>query len=214
MKTITTLILTSLCLTMNTVNADTFLGGDAEVGVWFPDYNEKKIGISSDLKGKEQSLFGSVTVEHPIPLLPNLKAAFSTVDNEKYKYTKLDYSVYYEIFDNDAFSIDLGLGISDYENGEYHHQSFSGLLPHFYNQIEVRLPFTGMSLYTDIHYLDISDNQSIDAIAGLHYDINLGVADLGIKAGYRLQKMNLGDFDDLSFNLKTEGYFTALHLDF
>ena len=58
------------------------------------------------------------------------------------------------------------------------------------------------------------EDEVIDAIAGLRYDINLGLADLGIKAGYRIQKVNLDDFDGLSFKLKTDGYFVGLHLDF
>lgn len=207
-------VLAGLCLTIGTTQADVFLGADAEIGVWFPSYSYQSNGTTHDLIGKEQSLFGSLTFEHPIPLIPNLKASFSTVDNDTYKYTKLDYTAYYEILDNNALSIDVGLGATQYESGEYLNQSFSGMLPHLYTNVEIGLPLKGTTLYGDLHYLNILEDEVIDAIAGLRYDINLGLADLGIKAGYRIQKVNLDDFDGLSFKLKTDGYFVGLHLDF
>jgi outer membrane protein len=159
-------------------------------------------------------VFASATIEHPVPLIPNFKLSLSEVNSDAYEYTKIDYTAYYEILDNDAISIDVGLGISQFEGGKYLSQSFSGATPHAYFDAEVALPFLNTTLYTDIHYLNYDGNQITDAIAGLRYDFNLVAVDLGLKAGYRVQSFDAKDFDDLSFDLKTDGYFVGLHADF
>ncbi|GAA0406686.1 TIGR04219 family outer membrane beta-barrel protein [Cocleimonas flava] len=194
------------------LNADTLLGADLEVGVWSPSYDAGS--FVGSVSGDDQSVFASATIEHPVPLIPNFKLSLSEVNSDAYEYTKIDYTAYYEILDNDAISIDVGLGISQFEGGKYLSQSFSGATPHAYFDAEVALPFLNTTLYTDIHYLNYDGNQITDAIAGLRYDFNLVAVDLGLKAGYRVQSFDAKDFDDLSFDLKTDGYFVGLHADF
>ena len=199
-------------LILNTAQADTLLGADLEVGVWSPSY-EAGSAVGS-ISGDDQSIFASATIEHPVPLIPNFKLSLSEVNNDSYEYTKIDYTAFYEILDNDAISIDVGLGISQFEGGKYLSQTFSGATPHAYVDAELALPFLNTTLYTDIHFLNYDGNQITDAIAGLRYDFNLVAVDLGLKAGYRVQSFDAKDFDDLSFDITTDGYFVGLHADF
>ncbi|MGK0269417.1 MAG: outer membrane protein [Cocleimonas sp.] len=205
-------ILTISNIGFSTAQADTFWGADVELGLWSPSYDA---GSSfSKVSGESKSLFASATIEHPVPLIPNLKLSLSEVNNDSYEYTKLDYTAYYEILDNDALSIDVGLGITHFSGGRFLTEAFSGVTPHLYLDAEIALPFLNTTLYTDIHYLDYDGSQITDAIAGLRYDFNLIAIDLGLKAGYRVQSFDTKDFDNLSFNVKTDGYFIGLHADF
>ena len=214
-KTLSGVILASFIasnLVLNTAQADTLLGADLEVGVWSPSYDAGS--AVGSISGDDQSIFASATIEHPVPLIPNFKLSLSEVNNDSYEYTKIDYTAFYEILDNDAISIDVGLGISQFQGGKYLSQSFSGATPHAYVDAELALPFLNTTLYTDIHFLNYDGNQITDAIAGFRYDFNLVAVDLGLKAGYRVQSFDAKDFDDLSFDITTDGYFVGLHADF
>ncbi len=205
-------VFTMSSLALNTVKADTFLGADLEVGLWSPSYNTGS--SAGEISGDSKSIFASATFEHPVPLIPNFKLSLSEVNNDSYEYTKLDYTAYYEILDNDMLSIDLGLGVSQFSGGKFLNQEFSGAIPHAYLDAELALPFLNTTLYTDIHHLNYDGSQVTDAIAGLRYDFNLIAVDLGLKAGYRVQSFDTKDFDDLSFDVKTDGYFVGVQADF
>lgn len=194
------------------VQADTLLGADLEIGTWAPSYDAGN--ISEDVTGKSKSIFASATIEHPVPLLPNVKVSLSKVDSSAYAYTKIDYTGYYEILDNDLVSMDVGFGVSQFQDGRYLNQSFSEMLPHLYFDAEISLPFSNTTAYTDIHYLSLNGNSLTDTIVGLRYDFNLVAADIGVKAGYRTQSINVEDFDQLSFDIETKGFFVGLQADF
>lgn len=194
------------------LQADTFIGSDIEVGLWSPSYDAGN--VVGDASGEDQSIFASATLEHGIPAIPNLKVSLSQVDNDKYEYTKIDYTAYYEALDNDLVSIDVGMGLSQYKSGEYLSQEFGGTIPHVYVDAELGLPLMNTTLYTDVKFMDYDGSQITDAMAGLRYDVNLIATDLGIKGGYRMQSVDTQDIDDLSFDVKTDGYFLGLHADF
>ena len=208
-QTYTTLIFGALLAT-SVSHADTIIGSDVEIGMWQPKYSSG----GSKVEGDSKSIFASATLEHPIPMLPNLKGAYSAVKSDKYEYTKLDATAYYEVLDNDLVSIDLGLGASKYMDGKFNNIGFTGTLPHLYVDAELSLPMISSTLYTDIKYMDYNDNKVTDAMAGLRYDFNLVAADLGVKAGYRVQSINTQDLGGQTFDIKTDGYFVGLHADF
>jgi len=206
------IILLSAMVVTSALHADTFLGSDIEVGVWSPNYDAGSLG--SNISGDDKLKFASATLEHPLPVLPNLKVSLSNVKSDKYKYTKIDLTAFYEVLDNDAVSIDLGLGASKYKDGEYNGQAFTGTIPHVYVDAEVAIPLISTTAYTDIHYMNYDGSAVTDAIAGLRYDFNLVAADLGVKAGYRVQSVDTDNLGSLSFDVKTDGYFVGLHADF
>lgn len=222
MKSFKRIALTSLIasatnsLVLSTAYADLILGADAEIAVWAPEYDAGNTidSLFGEASGEDISVFASATLEHPVPVLPNAKISLSRVDNDQYEYTKIDYTGYYEILDNDTITVDVGAGVTQFDSGEYLGQSFSAVTPHVYVDAEVSLPFTNTTFYTDIHYFDIDGNQITDAIAGVRYDFDLIAADLGVKAGYRVQRLDTDDLDDLDLNVKTDGLFLGVHADF
>ncbi|MCJ8274614.1 MAG: TIGR04219 family outer membrane beta-barrel protein [Psychrosphaera sp.] len=145
-KITTTAIALAACLTATNVCADTLLGVYAGVQTWNMDsegsFGQVKNGVSSSAAfafEKETQNSYYVALEHPIPLVPNVKIkhnemetngdttltgtfvfgddAFSvsselatTVD-----LTNTDFILYYEILDNDLVTIDIGLNAKKVE---------------------------------------------------------------------------------------------------
>jgi len=125
------------------VQADTvglYLGGQ----IWQSEASgilgEENTSIDFNLK-KEQQVNYLVAVEHPFPLLPNVRISSTTLDttgkttltqefsfgdeafpigdnaNANFNVSYIDYTLYYELFDNGKFSFDLGLTARDF-NGD------------------------------------------------------------------------------------------------
>lgn len=131
----TVFVATLATLYTTNVQADTvglYLGGQ----VWQSEasgiFGEKKTLIDFNLK-KEQQINYFVAVEHPLPLLPNVRISSTTLDttgktsltqafsfydetfpindavNASFNVSYVDYTLYYGLFDNGLFSFDLGL---------------------------------------------------------------------------------------------------------
>jgi len=123
-----------------TAQADTvglYLGGQ----IWQSEasgiFGEKNTLIDFNLKKEQQSNY-FVAVEHPFPLLPNVRISSTTLDttgktnltqefsfddetflidddvNASFNVSYVDYTLYYELFDNGLFSFDFGLTARDF----------------------------------------------------------------------------------------------------
>ncbi|MBQ4832934.1 TIGR04219 family outer membrane beta-barrel protein [Pseudoalteromonas sp. MMG010] len=190
--------------------------------------------------------------EHPVPLIPNIKLKYTelelngstTLDSsfsfngEDYvtqtdvssmtDFSHIDYILYYEIFDNDLVSIDLGLNAKQFDgeitvtgtsqqNGSSHTETveFSGFVPLAYGRAEVGLPFTGLSVFFEGSLLAIDDSKLQDYQAGIAWELidNLAV-DVAIKAGYRSMTLELDDIDDINTNIDMSGPFAGVQVHF
>ena len=115
-----------------------YLGGQ----IWQSEasglFGEKNTLIDFNLEKESQSNF-FVAVEHPFPLLPNVRISSTTLDttgkttltqefsfgdetfsidnnvNASFNVSYVDYTLYYELFDNGLFSFDLGLTARDFD---------------------------------------------------------------------------------------------------
>jgi outer membrane protein len=198
-----------------TASADVVLGADVELNYW----NQDSTFESTD-QGSEASLFGSISFEHVIPLVPNIKYSFTSIDNDAFEYSKQDATLYYEILDNDIISVDLGVGVTHFGSGQIKALSglpvndFEGVLPHIYAGAEIGIPMTGVTFYTDVSSTMINDSSVLDAAVGVRYDISLVAVEIGLQAGYKVVEFDMDDFDDLSFNMKTDGFYAGINLDF
>lgn len=113
-----------------------YLGGQ----IWQSEasgiFGEKNDPIDFNLK-KEQQINYFVAVVHPFPLLPNVRISNTTLDttgktnltqefnfgdetfligtdvNANFNVSYVDYTLYYQLFDNGLFSFDLGLTARD-----------------------------------------------------------------------------------------------------
>lgn len=114
-----------------------YLGGQ----IWQSDANgtfgEKKTLLDFNLN-KEQQINYFIAVEHPYPLLPNVRIASTTLDTSgknslmqefsfgdetfltgadvdaRFNVSYIDYTLYYELFNNGLFSLDLGVTARDF----------------------------------------------------------------------------------------------------
>jgi len=128
------------------VQADTvglYLGGQIWQNEASGSFGEKQILIDADLKKDQQSNY-FIAVEHPFPLLPNVRISSTTLDTtgkttstqESFSYddetfhvdvdvgvdidasfnvTYVDYTLYYQLFDNGILSFYFGLTARDFD---------------------------------------------------------------------------------------------------
>jgi outer membrane protein len=216
-----TLLAVALTAASGMASADMLLGGDIEANLWQQTHEYDGASAGSD----DVSLTFEASFEHPIPLIPNVKFAHSSVDNSKYAYTKRDFTLYYEFLDNDLVSFDLGVGLSQYTDGELKAsiaslsvtETFEGYLPHVYGAVKVGVPFTPLSFYAKGNGIGYADSHVIDAQIGAQFEIPVFFAfDIELQAGYRMQELSLGSYDDLSVDLETNtsGVFVGVNIDF
>jgi outer membrane protein len=206
----TQLSLLLVALPVCSAHADVLLGGDIEVNAWNQDYERDGAGDGDDV-----SYTFEASIEHPIPLIPNIKFAQSSADAGSFKYTKQDVTLYYELLDNDLVSFDAGAGITYLSKGELDSQSFEGYVPHVYAAAEVGIPGTPLFLFGKGSGMSFSDYEMLDASAGIQYEIGMGIFDLELQVGYRTQTFTLKSFDNLSATLDTDtsGYFAGVNID-
>lgn len=101
-------------------------------------FGEKNTLIGSNLKKEQQNNY-FIAVEHPFLLLPNIRISSTTLDtvgetnltqefsiddetfftdadvDASFNASYVDYTLYYELFDNGLFSLDLGLTARDFD---------------------------------------------------------------------------------------------------
>lgn len=239
-------------LMSSTAQADTLLGLYIGGQIWANEASGS-FGEGSD----NQSVFdfddqnqGSfyVAFEHPIPLIPNIKIASTTLDtvggtqiasNFKFageNYTVgatvdttldasfVDYTLYYEVFDNDLLSFDFGLTARDLDASILvadpttmlkSDLDVSGIIPMAYLSTIIGLPFTGLNVFAEANFISYSDQTVYDAQIGVSYSIldNLAV-DFDVTLGYRTMKMELNDLDNFYSDLTYDGFFAGAVVHF
>jgi outer membrane protein len=189
-----------------------------------------------------------VALEHPIPLIPNIKIASTTLDTvgsatiegsftfegETYNESSqlettfdasyIDYTFYYEVFDNDLLTFDFGVTARDLDSyikvaeqtsSRNSDLSASGIVPLLYVNTIIGLPFTGFNVFAEANFLSYSDNTVYDYQVGVSYSVldNLAV-DLDFILGYRSVKLELDDIDDLYSDLTFDGVFAGAIVHF
>lgn len=194
----------------------TFLGIKAGVDYWYADakMNNVKVGDSSF----QPSLY--VSVEHFIPLVPNGKIRYTSVDVNSTLYNttfdQIDLIGYYEILDNDLISIDVGINLQNF-NGTLRGQAFDEWQPNLYGDVRIGIPATPISLFTTFSAGSFDDTHTVDAEAGGIFTVDLALIDLNFKVGYRIQDY---DFNYSSFplakkqSIMNQGAFVGVELNF
>jgi outer membrane protein len=248
-----TLLAASLAvLVCNTAQADTLLGLYIGGQIWANEANGS-FGEGADNQSvfefddKNQGSF-YVAFEHPIPLIPNIKIASTTLDtvggtqiessfqfnnvtysaestlNTTLNASFVDYTLYYELFDNDLFTFDFGLTARDLDASILVIEPIttlqsgldvSGIIPMAYVSTIIGLPFTGLNIFAEANFISYDDQTVYDAQIGVSYAIldNLAV-DFDVTLGYRTVKMELNDLDDFYSDLTYDGFFAGAVVHF
>ncbi|MBU2976610.1 TIGR04219 family outer membrane beta-barrel protein [Alteromonas sp. C1M14] len=187
-------------------------------------------------------------LEHPLPFIPNVKLNITSLDSDGvtnlqssytfdgdvysansdiYTETELqttDIILYYEVFDNDLLSLDLGINgkyvdgtmyVLDSDSSTQGEQSFSGIVPMAYSRIQVGLPFTGLGAYAEGSYLSFDDHKFSDYQVALTYSFIESLAvDMNIQAGYRSVDLDIDDLDGVTADMSFHGPFAGLEIHF
>ncbi|RLA21058.1 MAG: hypothetical protein DRQ62_09845 [Gammaproteobacteria bacterium] len=229
------------------VHADTLsiaVGG----GAWnaAPSGSFKKTTDPTEVNVKD-NLFWSddaqgyffATLEHPIPIIPNVKLMATKIDqsgsgntsftfdgetyngdvSNDFSIETLDLIAYYEILDN-VVSIDIGLNIRnlkvDYNiidttgNIPPDTDSLNETIPMLYALVGIS-PITDLIISGELSYIAYSGSTISDFTAKVAYTTNFFV---GFEAGYRKQKYEFDDVSGTDANLDFDGVFAGAYLKF
>lgn len=239
-------------LLCTSAQADTLLGLYIGAQVWANEaegsFGEGELDQAAFSFDDETQGNFFVALEHPIPLIPNIKIASTTLDTvggatisgsfnfEGVTYTDsaqldttfdtsyIDYTLYYELFDNDLLTFDFGItardldskiNVVEQDSGQSSDLSVSGIVPLLYVNTIIGLPFTGFNIFGEANFLSYDDNTVYDYQVGVSYEVldNLAV-DLDVTLGYRGVKLELNDIDDLYSDLTFKGVFLGAVVHF
>ncbi len=242
--------LTLAVATVSTAQADTLLGLYAGVQGWNMEATGSYGDSADDLETfnfkDETKVNMYVALEHPIPLIPNIKIARTDFDtsgavtldtsftfgNQLYtansdlttdvEVTNTDFILYYELFDNDLISFDLGIEgkyldglITVTDDSNTSEVEFSGIVPMVYSRAAIGLPFSGLGIYAEGSFLSLGDNTLTDYQAAITYSLLDNIAvDLTLQVGYRAVTMELEDLDDVYTNVDFKGPFAGIEVHF
>ncbi|MGL4711208.1 MAG: TIGR04219 family outer membrane beta-barrel protein [Shewanella sp.] len=243
-KTLLASAVLGLCMTTSAQAATVVgftIGGDywrADTSGSFADNRQpqQSVGYSSSAQGSYW-----IAVEHPIPLLPNIKirennldqnggisGADFTFNGHKFEkdvavYTDLsntDFVLYYEILDNDIVSLDLGaayklmngsLRVQDPGHPEEKHVD-SGIVMG-YASTQIGIPGLGLYGFADL-MLGLNESSVHDYAIGLGWQFDGSVVDTRVRVGYREFLFDVSNFSGVSADTKFEGYFAGVEINF
>ena len=233
------------------VQADTiglYLGGQVWDNSVDGIFGESGGQTDFNLKDEQQGSF-FIAVEHPLPLIPNAKVSMTNLDTEGstvltsdfdfagetftkgtavdsiFDMSYVDYTLYYELFDNGLFSFDFGISARDLDSDitvatkgdspTTAKQSLSGMIPMLYASTMIGLPLTGLNIYAEGNFLSFDDHTILDYQAGLSYElVDNWAVDLNLTLGYRSVKLELEDLDDIYTDLEFDGVYAGAVLHF
>ncbi|MCG6887751.1 MAG: TIGR04219 family outer membrane beta-barrel protein [Proteobacteria bacterium] len=224
------------------------LGLSVGAGIWqpTPSGSVKKTGdpqavnVEDELYwSKESQNYFYVTLEHPIPILPNFRLMQTNIDQSGSGPTSFTFNgqtftgtvtnsasvkqtdlvMYYEVLDDTLMlNLDLGLDIKRLEVnynisdsfGDSSSDSSSATLPLLYGMFGIT-PLKGLYLGVEGSYISYSGNTVSDFFAKVSYTTKWHV---GVEAGYRAQSVDLEDLNDTTGKLDFKGPYAGINVTF
>jgi outer membrane protein len=236
--------------TLSAAHADTVFGIYAGAYNWKADYSgdindtdaDQNIDLEDDLGFSDESnTVFYIAVEHPVPILPNVRIQHTALDSSadgrltrdftfddvdfsvgqdvatKIDFTHTDLTLYYEVLDN-WVNLDLGLTVRKFDGeieivgaGETAQVDIDATLPMLYVAAQFDLPLTGLSAGLSGNAIGYSGNTLLDLNGYLQYEFAFG---LGLRGGYRTFSLKLDDVNDIDSDLTLDGYYAALTFHF
>lgn len=217
--------LLALCIGSVMASATTIAGFGVEADYYVPEakgdfrYTDNGVLTSTSFNGDDDSSYQlGLYFEHPIPMLPNVRADFtpetsfvgdnsSGAGNNTVKFSQIDTTLYYELLDN---IVDLDIGLTGkFIDGKVTgaaNQSFDVLIPMVYVGAGVKIPALPIRLDADIKYVGYSGNSVSDMRIKAVWEVLAGFEAV---AGYRYESLKL-DEDDIYSTLKIQGPFIGV----
>ncbi len=235
----------SLCLGSSVASAD-FIGLYIGAGSWRADFSGEVldvVSVSSDLAlNRAANLHAYVALEHPVPLLPNVRLARSEVSDSgegtlssafsfegvgfvpdqqvttDLDMTHTDVTLYYELWDT-GLDFDAGVTFRLLDGSlaiDGVRQEITAPIPLAYLRWKQPLPFTGLYLGADVHGIGFSESKITDLALRVGWETeNFILPEFGIEGGYRRWTID-GDADDIDVGVDVEvdGFFVNLTAHF
>ena len=207
-----------------TAQADTLLGLYAGAQGW---NMQTSGGFSSDGTKIQRTIMdtsGETTLNSQYTFGDEIYANNTDVITDV-QLTTTDFILYYELFDNDLISFDVGINakqidgellVTEKENpSTSSRESFSGPVPMVYSRLAIGIPFSGFGAYVEGSFLNIDDHTLSDYQAALTYSLMENLAlDVTFQLGYRAVQLELNDLDDIYSNLEFKGVYAGLEVHF
>jgi len=196
------------------------------------------IDVNDDfLWDKESQGYAFITLEHFVPIIPNIKLIYTKIDHTGsgaggFDYNGITYNnfantvtvetldllLYYEVLDN-VVSLDLGLNIRnlkadfaiiDTTTNATDSDSVDEFIPMVYALVGFS-PWPDLIISGEMSYVTYSGNTISDYTVKIAYTTNFFI---GLEAGYRNQKIELDDNDGTDTDLTFDGPFAGAYLKF
>lgn len=194
--------------------AATLAGGKVGADAWFMDADVNNV------EADDASTAGSyyAALEHPLPLIPNAKIRQTSVSvdgtrSDNVDFDQIDFVAYYEFLDNDLVSVDAGVNLQRFQSGKFQGQSFDEWQPNLYVDARVGLVGTPLNVFATVSKGEFDGTSTLDAEAGLIYQLGLVAADLNVRGGYRMIDHDFDYFNEKA-ELDLTGFFVGAELDF
>jgi outer membrane protein len=240
MRKLTLAVGSSLILAAPLAHADV-VGLGASLSYWDSDSSgnvnsgNDSVDVNDQLRLEDDgNANASIYLEHPVPLLPNVRLAYTLVQQSgsgaltspydgvsagpvrsDLDLEQLDLTLYYEVLDNWA-NLDLGLTVRDFsgdllvQNGiQSSRTKADGVLPMGYIAARFDLPLTGVAVGAEGNFISFDGDSMRDFNVYGQYSISL----LQLRAGYRQIAVDYEDGSDV-FDVKVDGPFISAGVTF
>jgi outer membrane protein len=234
-----------ILLALHPLHADT-IGGEVSLGFFNhdPSGNASSKGDTANLNdtfgfSEHQDIFLKAYLEHPVPLLPNLKLGYTTLSHEgsssvsdftwgdvnfdgtidnRLSLDMTDVTLYYEILDNWA-EVDAGLTMR-YISGDMRVSgssdsdivNFSTWVPLLYGKARLNMPVTDLSFQIEANAISYWDITAYDYEISARYTVLMG---LGLEAGYKGYHLDSDELaDGFNADIDFSGPYAAVIWDF
>ncbi len=208
-------------------------GGD----VSYRDFGKNDFRNDLNLDDSGENILWAA-IEHPLPVLPNVKLVKTSLDLEGDNGTlradfgevsagvpgidsqltldQIDVILYYEILDN-WINLDLGVDIRVFDGSTRisgydlsTREEVSTTVPLLYGNARFDLPFTGFFAGMEASLISADNNSVTDVTASAGYESDIG---LGAMIGVRRQSITVEDAD-VTLDFSVSGPFAAVYFDF
>lgn len=242
MKKLVFIILSSTYLFADTIGGEIVLGGYSHSLEGTSKYHSSDSIDFVDTLGfsSAQDIFFKAYIEHPFPLVPNVKLSYQALSHSAKSLVSLfswgeiqnftgnidnsvhlsytDVTLYYELLDN-WIELDGGLTFRSIE-GDMSIKtrfisdsiSYEEILPLLYGKGRFHIPSTDVSFQAEINFMPLGDTSTYDLEFSARYTFMLG---LGIELGYKsfyIQSDTL--VKDMDTKMEFTGPYASVSWDF
>jgi len=215
-------ILLILAIALTTTLSADIARAEIGVGAWIQTPTGDMSASSVSDKTQDTKPYVWALVNHPIPVIPNLRLEYVSVltadTATQLELTQYDVIPYYNTLDNTGWiTLDIGLDVKVIEasNTALAVTTDSFAIPLGYARARFQLPFSGLAAETDVKYISYDTNTVYDVRAKLDYTLDITpLIQPSIEVGYRVQNFETTELLGQAMKLDFAGIYAGIMLRF